>query len=439
MKDAIPKTRFTRALSTGKVIARMGGNQLGLIMKKPFLSSEKQQVARQQMDQKNAAILFNGLSLLRGTALKAAQFLSFESDILSAEIRKELEKSYHQVPPMNRALVRKIIRTNYQKDAEDVFRSFDPRAFAAASLGQVHGAVGRAGEFMAVKIQYPDIARTISNDIAIMKAAFRPMGQYELIRSMLDEVERVIMEETDYIKEAANIEHFSNHLSLANVILPKIYPEYSTERILAMSMLEGQMLDKWLEENPDQACKNKIAQTLHDIFLKGFYELNVIHADPNPGNFLVTGDLQVGLLDFGCVKSFDPSFVDMYRQLIQTGQARERSGYVEILNRMRVTSAHLDKTIREKMVDVFMEMGAWIQMLYKDEEFDFGKNPDYLSQGTRIIRKLHTFRRHFVDCHPDFIFLDRTRYGLIRLFEKMKARLRIQNKYECPQIFKNNL
>ena len=152
MTDSIPKSKIRRTISSGKIAVKMGTNHLGFLLKKPFLSKEKQRLSEKKKDTQNARILFNGLSLLRGTALKAAQMLSFESDIIPESIRKELEKSYSQVPPINRALVRKIIINNFNNPPEKVFEFFNLKAFAAASLGQVHLAKSKEGEYLAVEL-----------------------------------------------------------------------------------------------------------------------------------------------------------------------------------------------------------------------------------------------------------------------------------------------
>ena len=109
MNDKIPTGRLSRTLSTGKVAAKMGTNQVRYLMKRPFLSEKGQQTSKEALNAENAKALFKGLSLLRGTALKAAQMLSFERELLPKAFQQELTKSYAQVPPINRALIRKLI------------------------------------------------------------------------------------------------------------------------------------------------------------------------------------------------------------------------------------------------------------------------------------------------------------------------------------------
>lgn len=430
MTDTMPKKKITRGFSSGKIAARMGTNHLGFLIKRPFLSKENQTRSKQKLDEKNAKILFQGLSLLRGTALKIAQMLSFEREFFPKSFQRELEKSYHQVPPINRALVRKIIINNFNAPPEMVFHSFDTKAFAAASLGQVHKARSKENQALAVKIQYPDIGQTISNDIRLLKIILRPMAEFAIIKIALDEIEQVLLAETDYEREAQNILFFSKFLNHPRVRIPTVIPELSTRHVLTMSCMEGMTLNNWLATNPDKASKTQVAQTLNDIFVKGFYELHLIHADPNPGNFLISPDLSVCLLDFGCVRSFEPDFVALYQALVQQGGNHDKKAYQELLTRMKFITPGLDADVGDRMVAVFMEIGDWYSRLFQNAQFDFGANPDFMKTGRQIGMKMHEFRHHINGINPEFVFLDRTRYGLIRLFEKMGVKINIQNQYE---------
>lgn len=430
MSDTIPTSKIRRTVSSGKTMAKLGTNELKYLLKKPFMSKQEQTFSKKKKASKNAEILFNGLSLLRGTALKAAQMLSLEKDYFPESISKELEKSYNQVPPINRALVRKIITTDFNASPEKIFKSFDSKAFAAASLGQVHLAKSRDGKDLAVKIQYPDIARTISNDIYLLKTLLRPMAEYKIIKIALEEIQEVLLNETDYEKEGINIRYFSKNMRNDRVIIPKIYPDLSTRHVLSMSLMKGQILNQWLESSPDLESRTIIAQTLHDIFVEGFYELKQIHADPNPGNFLVTKDLKIALLDFGCVRAFDDKFIALYQKLIQISASSDRQAYFELLTQMKLVTSDLDRDIQDQIVLLFMKMGEWLSQLFKETQFDFGANPDFMEQGRQIGRQMHKFRKHINNITPEFIFIDRTRYGLIKLFEKMKVKIRMQNKYE---------
>ena len=206
--------------------------------------------------------------------------------------------------------------------------------------------------------------------------------------------------------------------------------ELTTCHVLTMSYMEGLGLNEWLATNLDQASKTQVAQTLNDIFVRGFYELYLIHADPNPGNFLISENCEVSLLDFGCVRSFDPAFVEMYQALVRLGGSHDKDAFRAILIRMKLITPEFDEKIGDKLLALFMEIGDWFSLLFQNPEFDFGANPDFMEKGREIGMKMHQFHRHIHRINPEFIFLDRTRYGLMRLFEKMKVKINIQNQYE---------
>ncbi len=430
MTEKMPKGRLSRAISTGRVAAKIGSRQVGYLVKRPFLSDSRRANSKKALDEENARILFQGLSLLRGTALKAAQLLSFERDLVPESFRRELEKSFNQVPPMNRALVRQIITASLGNPPETLFSEFDLLAFAGASLGQVHRARSKDGQDLAVKIQYPDMTATIDGDLSMVKALVRPLPEYELIRAALEEIREVLILETDYEKEAGNIAFFRSRLNLSGVQIPETIPELCSDRVLTMSHLKGPVLNQWLKTAPGQERRNRVAQTLNDIFVRGFYELNVIHADPNPGNFLVMEGDRIGLLDFGCVRSVTPEFVSLYRRLIGLGGSKNREDYRDLLFTLNFLSKDMPGQDLDRAVSLFMKMGAWLNQMFCRSCFDFGAHSDFLSQGLALGKELGELRRLIQGVPKEFIFLDRTRYGLIRLFEQMGAKIRLRNKWE---------
>ncbi len=430
MDESIPKGKLKRTFSSGKIAAKMGTTQVGYWLKKPFLEGEEKDKAKQDAARRQAKTLFDGLAMLRGTALKAAQMLSMETKVFPDEYRKELEKSFHKVPPINRALARKIIQTHFNRPPEAVFDRFDSQAFAAASLGQVHRARTQKGEELAVKIQYPGIRETISSDIRMLKTLVCPMPEYDLMKTALDEIETVLILETDYRQEARHLQFFHTRLAQPGVVVPRVYPELSTARVLTMEHLKGLELDQWLKTGPDLEARTHVAQTLNDIFVRGFYELNCIHADPNPGNYLVTEDLDIGLLDFGCVRSFEPKFIALYQRLIQSTGSKNRERVRALLRDLHFISQDLAPEIQEEMITLFHGITTWYGRLFKEETFDFGAHPDFMETGRTLSRRMQKFSKHIKQINPEFIFLDRTRYGLLRLFEKMGVCLKMRNQYE---------
>ncbi len=419
-------------MTGGKTMAKVGGKVISYLVKRPFLSESGRNSARETLNRQTADILFKAMTLLKGTALKIAQQLSLETDVFPEAVRKELEKSYHQVPPINRALVRKAIQTSLGDLPENLFQSFDDRAFAAASLGQVHHAVSRSNEALAVKIQYPGIAGTIENDISLVRSILRPLGDYHLLKPALDEIQTRLLEEIDYFKEAENIRFFKSGLNLAGVHIPDVHEKISHKTVISTQFFKGTPLDLWLKKSPSRKMRNRVAQSLQDLFIQCLYGLHCIHADPNPGNFLIADDLTVGLVDFGCVKHLSHSFTDKYARIPKVMVSGKKETYFTLLDTFHIISPKAGPDIREELFEALTEFRPVFGRLFTEKYFDFRQHPDFILRLKPVRERIYRLRHH-IEMNPDFVFLDRTRYGLLRIFEQMKACLTFRNRWEWPE------
>ena len=425
----IPSGSLGRALSGGRTAARVGGHVLEYYAKRPFLSAKNRRSARDKATREGARTLFQGLGLLKGTALKIAQLLSLELDLLPEEVCRELAKSYHQVPPINQALVRKVIRDGLGQPPEALFAHFDLRAFAAASLGQVHHAVDENGQDLAVKIQYPGIAGTIKSDMGMMRRLLSPVVEEHQLTPAVEEIAARLHEEVDYLLEAENLDFFSRRLAMEGVHIPQLLPNRTARTVLTTTLMSGKPLDVWLQDSPPQDARDRVAQTLNDLMVKGLYELHAIHADPNPGNFIVSDDLTIGLVDFGCVKRVAADFVGQYREMARAVCHNDKKAHYQAICRIGLITADADPSVRQMALEVTDVAGRWFSRMFADEVFDFTANPGFIGQGQAVMRHYHHLYRH-LNVNPEFIFLDRTRYGLLRIFEMMGARIRFRNAYE---------
>jgi predicted unusual protein kinase regulating ubiquinone biosynthesis (AarF/ABC1/UbiB family) len=431
MQEKIPTGKFKRSVTGTGTAAKVGGRVLTYLAKRPFLSQDEKENAKERMAVQSGEILFKGLSVLRGTALKVAQQLSLELDLFPRAVQKELEKSYHQVPPLNRALVSRMIYKALGRHPHELFAAFDTRAFAGASLGQVHKATSFDGQDLAVKIQYPGMAATIKSDIRMIKTLVRPLPEYHLILPSLLEIEARLLEEIDYLREADNLARFKNNMDLPGIALPDINRPTSAGTVLTTTLMPGLPLDQWLDTGPNQAMRDQVAQGLYDLFLESLYTQHAIHADPNPGNFIIQTDLTIGVIDFGCIKHVDKPFADLYRQLPRALALGEKATYLQLLQELKVLKPGIPLAEEKEFHKAAYDVGCWFGEYYQPDRFDFGADPGFVARGRTLMTKLYQFRELF-DSNPEFVYLDRTRYGLIRLFEKMKARVRMKNSHEWP-------
>ncbi|MEN9503852.1 MAG: hypothetical protein RI964_3137 [Pseudomonadota bacterium] len=423
MQDIIPAGKWQRAGIVGSTALKVGLREVQHKVKRPFLSAERQVAAKQDVDEQNARQLFAALTQLRGTALKAAQMLSMEVELLPERYRKELEKSFHQVPPLNRVLVRKAIQEQFGKPPETLFATFDAQAFAAASLGQVHAATLPDGTSVAVKIQYPGIHVAMDNDMKLLRSLARNVPNAEIALQSLDEIRERLREEVDYLHEAATTRWFAEHLRVEGVSVPQVFPAFSNERVITTQRLDGKHLEAWLADNPSQAVRDRAAQCLYDTLVYSVRTLHRLHADPNPGNYMFYADGSVSLLDFGCAKQLSPEFVNQFPHLLKAFHDMDREGMFAAYQALGMGYNATDPTWYD---DVLLPFAEWAARPLRADSFDFSKNADYTSNARDIIHRLAA-TKGLDRIADEFIFFDRTIYGLCKIFERMGANVRIRH------------
>jgi predicted unusual protein kinase regulating ubiquinone biosynthesis (AarF/ABC1/UbiB family) len=304
-------SRYARVgANVGGVAARVAGARL---------------FGRDLMDTRNAADLTAVLGGLKGPLMKLAQLLATVPDLLPPEFAAELQKLQASAPPMGPAFVKRRMIAELGADWEKGFRSFDRTPAAAASLGQVHKAVGHDGGALAVKLQYPDMQSAVEADLGQLGLILRLQRRFSPeidTTEIAKELAERLREELDYKREAAHAGLYRLMLKdEALVRVPEIVPELSTRRLLAMSWLEGRPLLSFLDH--DLEDRNRIAKAMFRAWWFPFAHFGVIHGDPHLGNYTVFEQNKkpagINLLDFGCVRIFPPAFVggvvDLYEGL----------------------------------------------------------------------------------------------------------------------------
>ncbi|RZJ39188.1 MAG: AarF/ABC1/UbiB kinase family protein, partial [Chryseobacterium sp.] len=279
--DKIPTGKIERTGSLLKAGAKVGVNYLKYYGNK---ITKDEDAARKILNEDNATDIYDSLKELKGSALKVAQMLSMEKNILPVEYVEKFSLSQFSVPPLSGALVKKTFRKYFGKNPENIFDEFSPESVNAASIGQVHKAK-KGTQDLAVKIQYPGVGDSISSDLKMVKPiAFRLLGMSEKeLAVYMKEVEERLLEETDYEREVRSSVEFAEACkNLNNVVFPTYYPELSSNRIITMDWIEGLHLKEFLATNPSQELKNKIGQALWDFYNFQQHELRKVHADPHP-------------------------------------------------------------------------------------------------------------------------------------------------------------
>jgi predicted unusual protein kinase regulating ubiquinone biosynthesis (AarF/ABC1/UbiB family) len=365
-----PSSKFER----GKIFAKTGlqvGKDYAAHYLKTLAGSNS---SKSELHKKTAELVFGEFTKLRGTALKIAQSFSTDQGFLPEEFSEVMTQAQYKVPPINRALVRSIIKRELGSYPEQIFKTFDTNALAAASIGQVHKATLKSGTPVAVKVQYPGVRDTIASDLALARTLFRQIiSDSSRMDEYMEEVKSTLLKETDYIEEGRSIDRFHARFSSGDVITPRWLPDYSTKRVLTMTFIEGLHLKEFMDSSPSQDEKNHFGQILWDFFHDQVRDRKEIHADTHPGNFLFTPQGKLGVVDFGCVKSFPDDFFMDYLRLLPTHLRRDEEAIKKLYFRLEVLKSNPDTDPTERQLYEFCKhYGFTFAMPYVENSFDFG-------------------------------------------------------------------
>jgi predicted unusual protein kinase regulating ubiquinone biosynthesis (AarF/ABC1/UbiB family) len=367
--DRIPTGKVERAMKLVGTGAKIGGNYLKYYARKAVNPNTD----KEALHQDNASDIYNSLSELKGSALKVAQMLSMDKNLLPRAYTEKFALSQYSAPPLSAPLVNRTFRKALGKAPEEVFDSFNPESVAAASIGQVHEAWLGAKK-LAVKIQYPGIADSIRSDLRLVKpVALRMFGLNEReMTKYFEEVEGKLLEETNYTLELQRGREIAEACqSIDGLRFPQYYPEYSGAKILVMDWLEGQHLKEFLASAPEVSAKQRIAQSLWDFYNVQLHQLRAIHADPHPGNFLFGSDGSTGVIDFGCVKEVPEDFYYHYFPLL-LNEIRSREALMpQLLEFLEILFPGDAPKLRDELTRAFLDMTDLLARPFSVPSFHF--------------------------------------------------------------------
>jgi predicted unusual protein kinase regulating ubiquinone biosynthesis (AarF/ABC1/UbiB family) len=369
---------------------------------------------------RHAAELKAALGGIKGPLMKVAQLLATIPDALPKEYASELAGLQANAPPMGWPFVRRRMEAELGRDWPKKFRSFEQQAARAASLGPVHRATALDGRKLACKLQYPDMASAVEADLRQLKLVMSIYERYDRAITTDDihaEIAARLREELDYAREAAHMRLYRRMLAdEAQIAVPEPIPELSTKRLLTMTWLEGAaFLDA---VRSPAARRNAIARHMFRAWYVPFYYYGVIHGDPHLGNYTVTGDGGINLLDFGCIRVFPAPFVagviDLYHALDRDDEALAIHAY----------ESWGFRNLSREMIAV---LNRWANFLYapllddrkrriQEKEGAYGR--DVAEEVHREIRRLGG-----VKPPREFVFMDRAAIGLGSVFMHLKAEI----------------
>ena len=426
--DTIPTGKLERAGKLVKTGVKIGGNYVKYYGKK-LVDPE---TSKDILDQDNAEDIYDGLKSLKGSALKVAQMLSMEKNLLPRAYVEKFSLSQFSVPPLSAPLVRKTFKKYLDKYPEDIFDEFEKDSVNAASIGQVHRAE-KDGKKLAVKIQYPGVAESISSDLALVKPVAIKMFNLKGKDSekYFKEVEHKLVEETNYILELEQSHEITTECSvIPNMQFPKYYRELSSERILTMDWMEGTHLGEFTQTDFDTEVGNTLGQALWDFYMFQIHKLRRVHADPHPGNFLVSSEGKLIAIDFGCIKQIPEDFYVPYFELAKEENINNDKIFMEKLYELEILTPTDSEEELQFFKALFKEMLTIFTSPFHKETFDFG-DEGFWSKIANLseryskdeqIRKMNGNRGS-----KHFLYINRTFFGLYNLLHDLKAKVEVNH------------
>ncbi len=418
----IPQSRLGRLVSIGYAAGEMvaGAAAEGL---RRVVRGEAADLGTAMFSAPNARRLAARLARLRGAAMKIGQLVSMQGeDVLPPEFAQALAVLRAQATPMPPKQVRGVLGREYGKGWEGRFASFDWEPVAAASIGQVHRATTPDGRDLALKIQYPGVARSIAGDVDNVAALLRLFNLLPLdldVAGLAAEARRQLSQEADYVSEGRLLERYARLVADEPALLvPRVHWDLTTPRVMAMDFVEGEPLDA-LESAP-QARRDAVGALLERLLFRELFEFRFMQTDPNFANYLYQpASRRVVLLDFGATQRFGAGFVANYVRITRAVIDGDRDAVAREAIRIGYAAADDSPERLQAMVDIIFLV---CEPLRHRGRYDFPQSD--LPSRVRDLGLDLAFRRGLVRSPPpETIFLHRKLVGSFLLLARIGARV----------------
>ena len=422
--DKIPTSKIQRASKLFKTGAKVGVNYLKYYSEKIVRDEDK---AKERLNKNNAEDIYDGLKNLKGSALKVAQMLSMDKSILPEAYVEKFSLSQFSVPPLSPPLVIKTFKKYLGKSPNELFDSFNATSVNAASIGQVHQAK-KNGKKLAIKLQYPGVADSISSDLSLVKPIAVKMFNLKGkdTDKYFDEVEGKLIEETNYLLEVKQSKLIREACKgLPNIKFPNYYTNLSSERIISMDWMEGEHLSEYTKKKNKQEKLNKLGQTLWDFYMFQIHQLKKVNADPHPGNFLISNQEELIAIDFGCMKEIPEEFYIPYFELAEKNNLTDQNKFKTKLIELDILRE--EDTVEETkfLSKMFHELLSLFTMPFQSEYFDFS-DPVFFQKiaelGAKFSKNTELRKVNGNRGSKHFIYMNRTFFGLYNLMFDLKAK-----------------
>jgi predicted unusual protein kinase regulating ubiquinone biosynthesis (AarF/ABC1/UbiB family) len=418
--------RFKRLLRVGALGASVGASTaLRKVSKAVRPGRREADSADGVFRSRQAEKVLKVLGEMKGATMKVGQILSSDPDLIPPEFVEKLTELQRDAPPMTYRTVQEIIEAAFDTPLSDIFETFEPKPVGSASIGQVHHARLRTGEEVAVKVQYPGICDTLESDLRNLTSLLtlaRVVADRERVEAYNHEVRAALEQEMDYEGEASRLAHFHSVFShLPGVTCPKPYPEWTKKNVLTMSFVHGAKLDDALEAMERGPGRDVILTRWCELYSWMLHELHELHADPHPGNFILTADNQLAVLDFGCVKRCDPRAADGILDILDACWQGDDARITTIYKQLGFGRTGCDESVFDPtLLRAYHEL--CLAPFMRDEPFDFGQwemrraMQGFMLENPAVIKLVPP---------AEFLLMFRVLGGIKGLLNKLDARINV--------------
>ncbi len=418
-KSGLVTSPSRRLLRLGGLVTRVGASVAGERTLGLLRSGPVSEAKRLENLVRNAMRIAETLGEMKGAAMKVGQMLSLHEGWLPAEVAEILRRLQREAPRVPPEVMRYEVEGSLQAPIDELFDEFDEEAFAAASIGQVHAARLFDGRPVAVKVQYPAIREIVTADLKNLKRLFKSL--FAMIfeadfEPLWEEMRDRLLEELDYEHEAENMRRLRElHVDVADIIIPKVIQDRSTDRVLTMEFIDGVAPRDAASDRYEPELRNRWGRVLFEFQMRGLFEHRMLHADPNLANFSFLEDGRVIVYDFGSVKRVPEKLATCYAALLRAVLEGNREEVPEILQALGATRGD-GSPVELELLEPYLDLLG--EILRREPEYRFGEDPELYD---KIMQAGMDNWTHATDLRfpQDVIFVDRSLAGhfgnLVRL------------------------